>query len=146
MFYLLLLFAFYLLNSFSGISERLFQTHMVLTWQSINYGLMCQRPLKGPWRLHKYIHQIYHPRSKFSVMFTKKVFIAVANSFSSVLSWLFYFSISLLEFNPLLLKIVLWFSKIFCCLINLLHLVLDSTLRLSEGSPEGFPNFSKNIS
>ena len=25
-----------------------------LTWQSINHGLMCQGPLKGPWRLHKY--------------------------------------------------------------------------------------------
>ena len=44
----LLLFAFYLLNSFSCISERPFQTHLLLTWQSINYGLMCQRPLKGP--------------------------------------------------------------------------------------------------
>ena len=30
------------------ISERLFQTHMLLTWQSINHNLMCQRPLKGP--------------------------------------------------------------------------------------------------
>ena len=40
--------------------------------------------------------------SRPSVMFTKKVFITVANSFSSVIGRLFSFNINLFEFKPLL--------------------------------------------
>ena len=93
-FYLLLLFPFNLLNSFSCISERLFQTHVFLTWQSINHGLMCHRHLKGPWGLHRYI-----------IIYLKLIFLT-CNSSSTVCydySWIvLIFSIIWLSCNNLL--------------------------------------------
>lgn len=59
----LLRFIFFSSNSLSCISNRLFQIHTLLTWISINDGLMSQRPLNEPWRWHKYILFDFRPSS-----------------------------------------------------------------------------------
>ena len=49
-------FAIFSLGSFSWKKVCLFENHMLLTWQSVNRGSLCQRLLINPWTWNKQNH------------------------------------------------------------------------------------------